>query len=149
MNPTHRQKQAMAAAFNPLSDAGVLRHVFTFLPGCWLFLGAVCNEWRTVCAGMADQQVHDFNLFFNNRYATCSSKTTLYSAAVASPATATLAATCGLAVSDNYRLQVIAGLLADMKTLSVLRELGMPVTSDLVEAVARSGRLDVLQHLLS
>jgi hypothetical protein len=81
MELQRRQKLAMAAATNPLSDAGVLRHVFTFLPGYWLFLGAVCNEWRAIYAGLADQQVHDFNLFFNNRYATCSSRTTLYSAA--------------------------------------------------------------------
>eukprot|EP00953_Heterococcus_sp_UTEX-ZZ885_P022229 12320-Heterococcus_DN1.PRE.4 len=28
-----------------LSDAGVLQRVFSFLPGNWLYLGAVCRDW--------------------------------------------------------------------------------------------------------
>jgi hypothetical protein len=58
-----------------------------------------------------------------------------------------LAVSCGLAVS-NFHLQVVAGLLADIETLHVLRELGMPLDDTVAEAAARSGRLDVLQHLL-
>ena len=98
MASVRRQKQDMAAAFDPLRDADILKHVFTFLPGNWLFLGAACNEWRAVYAGMTDQQVRMFNLFYPWLCATCGSTTTLYSTAVASPATARLAVSCGLSV---------------------------------------------------
>jgi hypothetical protein len=37
-----------AAVAEPLRDACVLNQVFTFLPGHWLFLGAVCKEWEAL-----------------------------------------------------------------------------------------------------
>jgi hypothetical protein len=49
----------------------------------------------------------------------------------------------------NDNLQLIAGLLADVQTLTTLCELGMPLSDIVVKAVAVSGRLDVLQHMLS
>eukprot|EP00953_Heterococcus_sp_UTEX-ZZ885_P007407 4491-Heterococcus_DN1.PRE.2 len=54
----------------------------------------------------------------------CGSRTTLYSAAVASPETVSLARMCGLVISS------------------------MPLNDNVVEAVALSGRCDVLQHLV-
>jgi hypothetical protein len=74
---------------------------------------------------------------------------TLYSAAVASPATVRLARSCGLDLSRNERLLFIAGWYADLQTLTVLRELGMPLGENLVNAVAMSGRLAILQHLFT
>jgi hypothetical protein len=147
---TRRQKQALIAN-NPLRDAGILRNVFAFLPGHWLFLGAVCREWEAVYASMADQQIQmcSFNLDNLNRCVTCGSKTTLCSAAVATPATARLAHSSRLAVRENEQLQIIAGLHADIETLTALRELGMLLSQTLAEAVAFSGRLHILQHLLS
>jgi hypothetical protein len=76
--------------------------------------------------------------------------TTLYSAAVASPAAARSACECGLAaISMNVNLQLIAGLYADMQTMVALRELGMPLSETVIKATALSGRLHILQHLLS
>jgi formyltetrahydrofolate synthetase len=95
---TRRQKQALAAVSNPLKDAGILQHVFSFLPGNWLFLGAVCSEWRVVYVGVADQQLRSIkrNIRGEQKLVTCSARTTLFSAAVASSITAVLAASCGL-----------------------------------------------------
>eukprot|EP00953_Heterococcus_sp_UTEX-ZZ885_P033713 17518-Heterococcus_DN1.PRE.1 len=76
-------------------------------------------------------------------------KTTLYSVAVSSPATARLACESGLQINADDSLQLIAGLHADLPTLTVLRELGMLLSETLVNAVARSGRLGILQHLLT
>jgi hypothetical protein len=125
------QKQALVAAADPLNDAGILRQVFTFLPGSWLFLGAVCIEWATIYASTAAKQVRSFTLHGISRLVTCGAKTTLYSAAIVSPAAARLACECGLAnmLSHNSRLQVAAGLHADIQTLTALRELGMPLSA--------------------
>jgi hypothetical protein len=148
---TQGQKQALVAAADPLNDAGILRQVFTFLPGTWLFLGAVCSEWTTIYASTAAKQVRSFTLHGISRLVTCGAKTTLYNAAVASPAAARLAYECGLAnmISHNSRLQMAAGLRADIQTLTALGELGMPLSASLANAVARSGRLEALQQLLT
>jgi hypothetical protein len=152
MVSTRQQKQALAAVSNPLRDAGILERVFTFLPGCWLFLGAVCREWRSVYAGLADQQKLCIDVQGHPaRWLRYGAKTTLFSAVVASPATVRLAATgsagpIGVCANDN--LQQAAGLYADIDTLSSLRELGMPLGDILVRAAALSGRLKILQHLI-
>jgi hypothetical protein len=149
MVTTRRQKQAVAAASNPLRDAGILQHVFTFLPGNWLLLGAVCREWKLAYAGLEDQQVRSGSLHDNDELVNCDCRTTLYSAVVASPATVRLAHHSGLAVGVGADIQVISGLHADIPTLGALQDLGMPFTDILVEGAARSGRLDILQHLIT
>eukprot|EP00953_Heterococcus_sp_UTEX-ZZ885_P035386 18275-Heterococcus_DN1.PRE.1 len=143
------QEHDLAAAINPIRDAGILQHVFTFLPGNWLFLGAVCSEWRAAYEGTADQQVRNIRMWDSGWFVTCGPKTTCYSAAVASPATARLASSCGLELRENFDLELIAGLHADMKTLTALRELGLGLSDTLVCAVAQSGCLSTLQQLLS
>jgi hypothetical protein len=150
MRSSGEQTLNLSAVCSPLKDAGILQQVFTFLPGCWLFLGAVCSEWRQCYASIGGQQVCGFSSYGDRKFVLCGLKTTLYSAAVASPATARLASSCGLEVGmDNKRLQLIAGLHADLETLTTLRELGMPLSENLIEAVALSGRLDILQHLIT
>jgi hypothetical protein len=123
------EKLTSSAAFHPLRDAGILQQVFTFLPGNWLFLGAVCSEWRAVYAGLKDFEVCTARLDDESKSVACGATTTLYSAAVASPPTAVLAGSCGILINEN--LQLIAGLYADIETAVVLRELGMPL-SDIV-----------------
>jgi hypothetical protein len=142
------QKQ-QAGASNPLRDGAILQQVFTFLPGCWLFLGAVCREWNAVYAGIEAHKVQCIVLYGSPKMVTFRAKTTLYSAAVASPAAVRLTLSCGLAISDNKQLQLIAGVLAGIETLAALRELGMPLSERVVEGVALSGRINVLQHLLT
>jgi hypothetical protein len=128
----------------------MLKQVFAFLPGNWLFLGAVCREWQTVSINMADQQVHSFQFEGGTNLVTCDARTTLYSAAVATPAIARLAQKAGMQTCGPLcnSLLVTAGLHADRPTLAALRGLGMPFSSTLVCAAALSGRLNILQHLI-
>jgi hypothetical protein len=46
---------------NPLKDTGILQQVFSYVPGHWLFLGAVCREWEAVYASITDQQLRPLN----------------------------------------------------------------------------------------
>jgi hypothetical protein len=153
MVSTRRQKQALVEASDPLKDAGILRHVLTFLPGNWLILGAVCRDWQAVYAGIADQQLCGFSVrsilstrIINREVVMCGTRTTRFSAAVASPAIARLALSCRIMMSDS--LQLAAGLHADTVTLIVLRQLGMPLSVLVITAVAVSGRLHIMQQLL-
>jgi hypothetical protein len=103
---------------------------------------------------MPEQQVRSasVSMYDVNRLVTCNPKTTLCTAAVASPATARLAHECGLQVNcDPYNnpLQEVAGAHADIQTLATLRELGMVLTSCVVEGAAWSSRLNILQHLIT
>jgi hypothetical protein len=138
----------MLAASDPVGDAGILQQVFSFLPGNWLFLDAVCKEWQAVYTGLADQQIYKVSLRGNDKLVSCGAKTTLYSAAVASPATARLACEHGVN-AENSHVQLSAGFHADLRTLLTLRELGMPFSHIVVSAAARSGRLTILQYLLA
>jgi hypothetical protein len=56
---------------------------------------------------------------------------------------------CGLALRKNDKLQAIAGRYADLDTLAALHELGMPLDCIMIRAVAVSGRLNILQHLIT
>jgi hypothetical protein len=147
MVTTRRQKQA---ACTPLRDAGVLQRIFTFLPGNYLFIGAVCREWQVVYAGMADPNVCCFDIEgYLRPWKACNSTTTMYSAVVASPATVRLAHQCGLNFKDGSgNLQLSAGVQADLCTLAELCKLGMPFGAVLVKATAFSGRVHILQYLI-
>jgi hypothetical protein len=143
------QNQAVTAASNALTDTGILKQVLSFLPGHHLFLSAVCREWRAVYAGIADQQMRLFNLYNFIGFETCGNTTTLFSAVVASPATVRLAHESGVQISTNEKVQLMAGKHAYIKTLAALQELGMPLSQNLLQAAAVSGRLSILQHLIS
>jgi hypothetical protein len=73
----------MIVTSSPIRDADILQHVFTFLPGNYLYLGAVCSEWRAAYARTADQQVLSVGLDDSTKLVTCGTKTTLFSAVVA------------------------------------------------------------------
>eukprot|EP00953_Heterococcus_sp_UTEX-ZZ885_P016787 9417-Heterococcus_DN1.PRE.1 len=57
MASTSREEEALAALSNPLRYDGILQQVFAFIPGNWLFLSAVCSEWRAIYANIGEQQV--------------------------------------------------------------------------------------------
>jgi hypothetical protein len=144
----HTKAEASTGCSDQPSERCILQQVFSFLPGHYLFIGAVCREWQGLYVGTADRHFEVHSLWDTLKSKTCDFKTTLCSAAVASPTTTTLACECGLQVHDKAKLQWTAGLHADSQTLATLRELGMPLSSDVIQGVAKSARLDVLQHLL-
>jgi hypothetical protein len=100
---------------------------------------------------MKDQQMRNLLAgIFDNKKVVVAAKTTLCSAAVASPATARLACEAGLQTCIlKERVQLVAGLHANLKTLSALRELGMPFSGSVVKGVSLSGRLNMLQTLVA
>ena len=109
--------QAEVVALHPLRDAGIVGHVFKLLPGNHLFLGAVCRVWKAAYAGAEDQQLRRASLdSHSTMLVTCGTESTLYSAVVAAPARARWAASCGLAMHKNKKLQLVAGLHADIET---------------------------------
>eukprot|EP00953_Heterococcus_sp_UTEX-ZZ885_P002832 2051-Heterococcus_DN1.PRE.2 len=146
MVTTRRQKQA---ACTPLRDAGVLQRIFAFLPGNYLFIGAVCREWQAVYTSMRDQKVRCVDIEgYERPWKTCSSTTTVYSAVIASPAAVRLACRSGLDLKDESgNLQLCTGLQADLCTVAELCKQGMTLTAVLVNATALSGRLHILQYL--
>jgi hypothetical protein len=113
MTSTSREEEALAVLSNPLKYDGILQQVFAFIPGHWLFLSAVCSEWRAIYANIGEQQVISIDLHQVNKLVTYDCRTTLYSAAVASPAIVRLAQSCGMKICTSYRVSVIAGLHAD------------------------------------
>jgi hypothetical protein len=149
MVATRGQKQALAAMSNPLRDAGLLQQVFSFLPGHYVFIGAVCREWKAVYAGMEDFQVRSLTSYVYTEVMNCDRNTTLYSAAVTSPAAAELARECGLRMHSNESLQLVAGQQADLATLIALRSMGIPLSKIVVQGVALSGRSNILQRLVT
>jgi hypothetical protein len=76
MAPTDKQQNA---AFDPLRDVGIMSYVFALLPGQWLYLGAVCSEWKAGYARIADHHVRCVPIYDNNKFVTCGTKTTLFS----------------------------------------------------------------------
>jgi hypothetical protein len=65
-----------------------------------------------------------------------------------SPATARLASEYGLQLRTRTFIQWVAGLRADLCTLAILLELGMPLRKRRLLELLSPGRSDVLQHLL-
>jgi hypothetical protein len=59
------------------------------------------------------------------------------------------ASSCGLVLSENWKLHAIAGYYAHAQTLATLFELGMVLSESVVNATALSGRLDILQHIIA
>jgi hypothetical protein len=133
---THTQAEAGSGCnFQSSQQCKHLKASVYVLPGNYLFLSAVCSEWRAVYAGIADQQLRNFGLSGNPKLVTCGARTTLFGAAVASPATARLACEFGV-LPTNVRMQVIAGGHADIQILAALRELGIPLSEIVVKAAA-------------
>jgi hypothetical protein len=102
-----------------------------------------CSQRVDACIFRLSVSLHDYDELVN-----CDCRTTLYSAVAASPATVRLAHHSGLAVGVGADIQFISGLHADIPALGALQDLGMLFTDVLVEGAARSGRLNILQHLI-
>eukprot|EP00953_Heterococcus_sp_UTEX-ZZ885_P041015 20945-Heterococcus_DN1.PRE.4 len=151
MVSTRRQKQALSIVSNPLKIEVILHQVFSFLPGNWLYLGAVCKEWRDVYAGREGSEVRSFH-FFNSRdiNVACGPKMTLYSVAVASPLTVRMAHSCGLAMDDNYHLELRAVTGGSVEVVDWLQqEQRVVIGADFMAAAAGAGQIAMCKHLHS
>jgi hypothetical protein len=132
-------KRVAAGVASPLEDASILLRVLNNLgPGHHLFSSAVSRAWRQSYAKVNSAQMVKLTQYYD--YETdllTTSKTTLYSAAFASPGRIALAYTYGLQFG-NAQLQRIAGRTADVATLQVARRLGLLITAEVLIGAAES-----------
>jgi hypothetical protein len=151
-NMAVRKKRA-AHKCNPFSELGVLQRVLEYVgAGQCLFIALVSHQWKQLYEKVADCTVKgvDDDTAAGFVEFTCTSTTTLASAAFASTQRVRLAHECGLNLKEGtFSLQFIAGKYGDKKVLALLRELQLPFTSSVVcgAAAAPTGSLAKVKWL--
>jgi hypothetical protein len=124
----------------------LLRSIFAFVPGSWLYAGAVSSAWK-----QAYEQVPQLPLTRASGARPgilCCSRTTYMAAAFASEAALRLAVECGLDLQGHSQLlQRLAGRHADLITLQLAAELGLPWTAAVSRGAASACDLPKLQWL--
>jgi hypothetical protein len=135
------EKRIAAERADPLSEAGILERVLSFVPKQWLFLAPVSSLWRSVYTRLAAGEVQSVDA-----YGTVSTCVTLYSSVFASPSRVRLAHARGLLCwTDSY--QLAAGRYGTAASLAAARRLGFrPSIATMLAAVERN-QLPVLQFL--
>jgi hypothetical protein len=99
-----------------LSDTAILEHVFSFVPGNWLYLGGVCRAWMRSYERIGVCEICSIGRHGPCVDSTFDWRTTLMGAVFQSPARLTWAADCGVQLTgdDQDHIQRIAGLHADV-----------------------------------
>jgi hypothetical protein len=148
MVATRAQKRSAADSSNPLHQAGILHRVLSYVgPGYWLFISEVSSLWRELYVKLANLSVDTvwFRAFCKSKR-TCTAHMTLYSSVFASPSRVRHAYDCGLDCTSEP-CQFAAGRSADVTTLAAAHELGMAYTKRCTTGTAWHNRLTVLQYL--
>jgi hypothetical protein len=134
-----------------LNNAGLLEHVFSFLPACnWLHHGGVCSVWMKLCRQLESCEVSFVDVESRRvKTVTCDWRTTLASAVFQSPSRLRLARECGLRLTGYgiKQLEFTAGLYADVPSLMLAEALGLTLSTALVNGTAASGHGDVFEYL--
>jgi hypothetical protein len=134
---------ASIASLNPLSEAGTLNHVLGFVgSGHWLFCSLVDKLWLQIY-----QSLQNSSESAANYIALYGEHITYSSSAFSSVSRLQLAADCGLLLATGLKLQRNAGRYADIETLALAHELGLPYTARVVRGAAVSGSLLKLKYL--
>eukprot|EP00953_Heterococcus_sp_UTEX-ZZ885_P016162 9107-Heterococcus_DN1.PRE.2 len=144
----------LAQHCDPLSDAGILQHILGYVcPGVWLYNGAVSTLWEECYEQVAlDRAVHDqFRRQDKGGYTEPPCETT-YRAVFESVATLTWACASGLKLDEqnpthSRKLQYAAGRHADLPTLIVAHEHGLPMTGHVFAGAVSAGREPVVDYL--
>jgi hypothetical protein len=142
-------KRVSVGVVSPLDTAGILLHMLNILgPGHHLFVSAVSKAWRDSYVKVPSAQMAGLNHYYEQQAVLYDirSHTTLFSAIFSAPAMTNLASSCGLAF-DCWKLQGIAGRVADIPTLRAAHELGLAFTSEVLIGAAESGSTLKLQWL--
>jgi hypothetical protein len=144
-----KAKVCTADANTVLSEAAILHHLFSFLPGHWLYLGAVCRAWM-----LSYKRAHMSEICIaepqRGKKVVCGWCTTLLSAVFQSPSRLRLARDSGVRLSGYgiQDMQFIAGLCADVPTLRLAEDLGMALSASTVKGAACSDRASIVQYLI-
>jgi hypothetical protein len=137
-----------------LTRSGTLHRVLSYVGvGQWFFLSTICKGWLK-----AYMQLHGVNVEtpkqslssgqVHVRY--CSFNSTLYSAIFASASRVELVhaeANLRLSKRSNWKLQRIAGTVADISTLVAAHDLGLRYSDDLTLGAAASGSVSKVAWL--
>jgi hypothetical protein len=134
---------------SPLDNTGILLQILNILgPGHHLFVSAVSKAWREGYKRVDEVQMNGLNMYCDgeSELHTITSQTTLCSSVFSSAASLTLGLQHGLAF-ENDNIQRLAGRFADVSTLRVAHELGLPLSYHVVIGAAESGCTLKLQWL--
>jgi hypothetical protein len=154
VSPRASKRTPSAQLSDPLSDAGILQHVLSYVcPGVWLYIGAVSTLWEdcyeTVAIERAWQERfrRDDNAVHTEQL--CE---TTYRAVFESVATLTWAYRSGLKLDEqdsvhSMQVQYAAGRHASLPTLIVAHELGMPMSEKVFAGAVSSGREPIVEYL--
>eukprot|EP00953_Heterococcus_sp_UTEX-ZZ885_P022031 12241-Heterococcus_DN1.PRE.1 len=141
---TRNKRAVLATSQNPLC-AGLLQLVLEFVgPGYCLHAGTVCKAWRESYSQVAAVTLTVATWDGRSISFICGPTHTLRSAAFTSQATLRWAHSWSLNLGTK---EYIAAQTADIPTLALARELGMPLTAEMMHSAAAFLKLAVLQWL--
>eukprot|EP00953_Heterococcus_sp_UTEX-ZZ885_P012807 7320-Heterococcus_DN1.PRE.1 len=146
----HDSKRQPASSSSPLDDTSLLFQILNYVgPGQHLFVSPVCKLWHECSATVPDLEITSLvadPLVDPARKLWCTPQTTLYSAIFGSGARVRLASQHLAFTSGNWRLQRIAGRVADITTLQVA--IGLNLTGpEMMRGAAYSGSAAKLKFL--
>jgi hypothetical protein len=141
-------KCAAVSIGSALGNTGILQIVLSYVgPGHWLFLSAVCSEWKVLYERLAAVNVFAFTASGKKTRLKCEPRMTLSSAVFQSSRLVRLAHQHGLRFNSNYKMHHVAGKVADRHVLATAHELGMPLSSSVLLGASERGSLTVLRWL--
>jgi hypothetical protein len=144
-------KRATKDHLLPLEHPGILGEVLGFVgPGQFAFIGAVCKSFRAGALNVAARQRLDYNEAGEERSLIVLPGMSIHAAIFAGPSRLLWAIESGfLLTTDSWRVQLWAGLHADVETLLVLHDTyGMHWTESISRGAAECGNIVKLGWLL-
>jgi hypothetical protein len=150
VSPPTSKRACSAQHRDPLSDAGILQHVLSYVSTrCYLYIGTVSSLWKQCyeTITLAEEKRMSESSAWRRRTGIVVPRKTNYSAAFQSVATLTWAFTSGLQLrADNQALQQAAGR-ASLLILAVLHELGLALNEFTLAGAVASEREDIVGFL--
>jgi hypothetical protein len=136
------------SACSPLLQPSVLQ-VLNFLgPGHYLFASTVSKLWLECYGRVPDCRVPSHDRYHHIESQACSHSHTLHSAIFSSKSRLRLAHAAGIQFDAvrNWKLQRLAGQHADIGTLAVAHQLGLPLSANVVHGCMLSGSVPKLNE---
>jgi hypothetical protein len=136
---------------HPLLHARILQRLFEYAgAGGWAYLGTVSKAWTEFYESCASVERAGYNQQGESVQVNASPHMTLYSEVFASPSRLQWVVASGLTPHINTKgVQQLAGRYADIATLMLLRELGLPWTAAVFKGASASKDKAKLHWLVS
>jgi hypothetical protein len=151
VSPPTSKRACSAQHRDPLSDAGILQHVLSYVsPRSYLYIGTVSSLWKQCYETVtfdAEKRVSESSTW-RRRTGIDVPRKTNYSAAFQSVAMLTWAFSSGLQLrADNQALQRAAGCRASLLLLAILHALGLVFDQHTLDAAVKEDREAVVDYL--